>query len=257
MRRDGCALDPQVPDHAELDQAEAAVDPLEVRDRGVAHHVRLRELEQFRLGEPEEHVERHHHHRVVRHDERPLARRGLEVGEERAQPERHVGPRFAAGRPVVELAEMPAAGELAREPRLHPRAGQQVEHAELAIADALIGVHDARLVLFAECHRERLAGARVRRAPQRVDPGKAVVQPATERLRLLDAGGREGHVGIAEVERDHLRALGFGAGGGDVADALPVPGQPQLSHHVVLRSRRSLRSSRGRQGGGTPWRWAP
>ena len=94
-------------------EAKPSVDPFEVRDRRVADQVLLRELQQLRLAQPEQHVERDHDDCVVRHDEGALADGGLEVAEEGAQPERDIRLRLAAGRAVVELAEVPAPREFA------------------------------------------------------------------------------------------------------------------------------------------------
>jgi len=117
--------------------------------------------------------------------------------------------------------------------------GEEIEHAQLAIAEAFVGEHDvvgatvavARLAeVLAQRDGERASRAHVRRAPQRVEGVDTWLQPVAEGMRLFDARRREVHVGIAHVEGDHLEAFDLRPGRGDVADALGVPRQPQFAH---------------------------
>ena len=218
-------------DVPELDETESAVDPFQVCHRGVADQVHLCELQQLGLAPAEQDVQRDHHDGVVRHDEGTIARRGLEVAEERAEPERDIGPRLAAGWAVVELAEVPPSRELAGEPGLHPGVRQQVEHAEFPIPQPLVGEDHPIAVLVAERAGERPSRPRVRRAPQRVELGESRPQPVAERPRLLETRRRELDVGVADVERDHLEALGLRSRGHHVARTLGMPREPQFPHH--------------------------
>ena len=99
------------------------------------------DLEQVLLAHPLEHVAERHDHGLVREQPQPLVRADLAgVVQQGADAEDDVGPALAAGRLVVELAELLAAVGLLGEPSPDAGAREPVEHTEVALAEPLVGV---------------------------------------------------------------------------------------------------------------------
>jgi hypothetical protein len=143
------------------------------------------------------------------------------------RPERHVGPRLAARWPVVELAELGAAPVLVGEPPADARGREPVEHAELAVPQALVGPHGHVDAGFREREVRGLPGAHVRRAPH--DVGRPVLaQPVRDGGRLLAPAVRERGVGVPGGELELVRAVLLGARRREVAEALAVAHQREL-----------------------------
>src|SRR5690349_12125081 len=78
-------------------------------------------------------------HDVVAHDQHPCTREpAVEIRQPGPQPEHDVGPRLATGRAVVELPLPSPTRRLLRVPRLDPGEREPVEHAKLAVPQALV-----------------------------------------------------------------------------------------------------------------------
>src|SRR5688500_15349731 len=120
-------------------QGEATVSQVVSRHRSVGDLLLCVDLEDLGLGQVLQHEAEQHGHRLVRDDEdAPLRVALLEHLGHAADPQSHVGPALPAGWPVVELAEVLAAGRLVREPLPDAAAGEAVEDTEVALAQPLV-----------------------------------------------------------------------------------------------------------------------
>jgi hypothetical protein len=105
----------------------------------------------------------------MRHDDDALLRVALlEHLGHAADPQRHVGPALAVGRPVVELAQPLAAGRLLGKLRADALAGETVEGAEVALAQALVADQLEVEPRLADGDLRGRGGPGVRRAERRV-----------------------------------------------------------------------------------------
>src|SRR5688572_24506671 len=122
--------------------------------------------------------------------------------EQAAQPQDDVAPALAAGRSIIELADVGPALGLEREASGDARLRQAVEAAELLLAQALVGDVDQRPtseVAALDDLRRGLQRPHIRRRED--DPWPLVLrlgrEPASERQRLALAQLRERHVDVA------------------------------------------------------------
>src|SRR6266536_2093082 len=213
-------------------------------DRAVGDHVAAGDDHQLLLGEPFDEVPEQVDDRLVAEQQHPLVFVvAAQVAEQAAQPQGDVGPRLAAGGPVVELAEPAPPLRLLRQPCAHSVAGQQVEDAQFPIAQPLVAHH--RYVAAVERDLRGLHSPQVRRDDRNLGTlvGRQRCKPDGDRRGLVPTGLRERHVGVPLRDVDQLDAVGLRPGRREVARALPVPddAEPaQFCHALGITPGRTL-----------------
>jgi hypothetical protein len=210
-------------------------------DRAVRHGGGVGDLHQLGLAELLGEIAHQEDRGLVGEEQHPAARVVLaQLTQQGTQAQQDVGPRLSAGRAVVELAEAGAAGVLAGQPGLHAAAGQQVEHAQLTVAQPLVDGERHPAALQRELRG--LPGPQVRRHDGDLRPLvlRQPGQPLADRAGLLAAQLGQGNVGVALRDVDGLEPAGLGVLGDDVAGALAVAhhAQPlQLLHGGLITQR--------------------
>jgi hypothetical protein len=127
-------------------------------------------------------------------------------------------------------------------PLLHAVAREQVEDAELAVAQSFVLARRERQLGRFERGGEGLTRAQVRGHPEpraaEAQPFVVVGEDRPERGGLFLAVLREGNVGVAHLDVDDFGALRFGGARGSVGDALAVADEPEFcdSHAFRLSS---------------------
>ena len=164
---------------------------------------------------------------------------------QRADPQGDIHPALPAGGAVVELAEPPSALGLEGLARSTPAVVEQVEHAELAFAQSLVGVDRqiepglTRAAMSAVC-TARTYGDEITTCGggARSTPASA---PNAVRLFDTERGQRDVHVALGDVEHLELRRASTVAR--HVAEALSMTQQPELDRitdHGHVRTRHTL-----------------
>src|SRR3954447_8366083 len=198
----------QVVDAVVGDQAQLAVGGLVAGDGGVGDALATVDLEQLLLGQPFQHVPEDHDHRLVGHQQQPLAVVSQRLrGQEAPDPQRDVRPALAARRAVVELAQQVPAPRLVRVLLADPGAGHPIERPEVAFPEPLVGAHGEADRLRGQLRRRQGPGERGAEHRRGALVLRQVRHPPPECLRLGAAGLRQRHVGIADVELQPAGAL--------------------------------------------------
>jgi hypothetical protein len=205
-------------------------------DRRVADAALAGEGQNLRLRQSAQHVHRDADHHVVGDDQRRLVGAD-DLGEHRAEAQGDVGPGLPAGWSVPELADAQSSRGLIRISRLHPVRAQKIENPQLAVAQSLVHAQLGADPGAVACDLGGVVRPSIRGAPDG-EPLILVGEPGAQGLGLFDTGIGERSVGVARVERQHLLPGRFGAGGRDVAGALAVSCEPDLSHDSGLRGER-------------------
>src|SRR4051812_12012627 len=176
-------------------------------ERGVRDGVFVGDLHQAVLVQALDQVPDEQHDRLVADQQDPAPGVvGPHVAQQAAQPQDDVGPGLAARWPVVELAEPAAPLRLGGQPGPHAVPGEQVEHAEFAVAQPL--VRDGPHIEAGQGQLGGLPGAQVRRDDGHLRPpvGRLLAQPSVDGRRLAAPGVRQGYVRIALGDVDELDA---------------------------------------------------
>ena len=181
-------------------------------DAAIEHLGLLVDAEDRRLVELLEDVAEAQHDDLVADDQHaPVAIMQVDGVEHRAQAQDHVGPALAAGRAMIEFAEPAAVRGFLGKALADAERGQPVEDPELALAQALVDDGPRRAAgkraLLAD-DLGGLPGADIGRGQDRSRAARRAAKPRTSarRLRLLHAELGQGHVDVAHVDVDLVRA---------------------------------------------------
>ena len=158
-------------------------------------------------------------------------------------------PALAARWPVVELAEHGQRRRLLRVKLDDAGAGQPIEDAELALAQALVGRPRMDVSQLPGDRLGGLARAPERRVEHHLRPLLECREPRPECVRLFVPKVAQRHVDVAHVEVDPRHARRVRSLSGDVAGALPVTDDPQAFGPVLERGCCHRGSKRGRGDG--------